>query len=143
MDNFSNLDDSVYIEETNGAIIIHNLENVSIKAQKEKMDKNVFGYYQNIKSMLISNGKIQNRTYLGKECFYAKEEMIAKFNIINGKLHLYLKLSPKDRGAQRLFKRPKHIIDTNNEFTLVMVNSENEYNRALELVSFLLHKYSN
>jgi hypothetical protein len=141
-DNFENFEDGVFIEDRDGIITVHNIENASIRAQMEKLQKNVYSYYQNIKAALLSNGKVQNRTYLGKECFYIKEDTVAKFNIVDGKLYFYVKLAPSDTGSVGSFKRPNHNVDQDRVLTLVVVNGDKDEKKALQLVNLLMQKYN-
>jgi hypothetical protein len=141
-DNFENFDDGVFIEDRDGIITVHNIENASIRAQKERLPSKVYSYYQNIKAALLSSDKVQNRTYFGKECFYIKEETIAKFNIVDGELYFYLKLTPQDRNSVDSFNRPVHNVDQDKVLTLVVVNSDKDEKKAIELIYLLKQKYT-
>ena len=141
-ENIENFDDGVFIQDNDGIVTVHNIENASIRAQMEKLPNKVYSYYQNIKSALLSSDKVQNRTYLGKECFYVKEETIAKFNIINGSLYFYVKLTPQDTGTVSFFNRPTHIVEPDKVLTLVVVNGDKDEKKSLSLVNLLKQKYN-
>lgn len=139
----SNMDreDSVFIEDSAGFITIDNLKDASIRAQMEKLPTKVYSYYKTIKEALTTNNKVLSRIYIGKECFYVSSETIAKFNIIDNQLYFYAKLTPDEIGQTTFFSPTTHNVDLDKVLTLIIVTSEKDFKKALELVFVLKQKY--
>lgn len=137
-----NFEDGIFIEDRDGQAVVHNLDNVSFRVQINNLSEKHHSYYEKIKNELLAYDNVISRIYVAKECFYIGTDTVAKFNLVDNELYLYIKINPADNGREVLFRMPNHIVNDNNVSTLLIVNSEKVCKHAIDLIHLLMNKYN-
>ncbi len=96
-------------------------------------------YYNTVKNLLLSYGKIKTRTSWKSESFKSGRTHVAKIDIKGKKLYLYLALNPGDFADSKYFFTDLSAKDSNLPM-LVKIKSNRAEKHAIELIEILAEK---